>query len=230
MQIWSAIAYILPEMTSKKVHFHSSMLCKFMNHAFMRHAWLVFYFMWLFLLLFLLQNRRHLSNGVEIRICFQPMALEQVLSDRDSEDEVDDDIADFEDRRVWSGDQFWCYFCVFFSLLRLQTQFVPANFDHLKAVILILLFIPFIDARWFRWCDQRWEEDHAFVEFICSETEVPTFGRTAHFPVVSPYPFAVTYDFPCFYCMILVTSQLGDLFPCINRDPVTHSFIKYCSA
>jgi len=30
----------------------------------------------------------------------QPMALEQVLSDRDSEDEVDDDIADFEDRRM----------------------------------------------------------------------------------------------------------------------------------
>ncbi|MQL96717.1 hypothetical protein Taro_029404 [Colocasia esculenta] len=29
-----------------------------------------------------------------------PMALEQVLSDRDSEDEVDDDIADFEDRRM----------------------------------------------------------------------------------------------------------------------------------
>uniref|UniRef100_A0A453KL79 Uncharacterized protein n=2 Tax=Aegilops tauschii subsp. strangulata TaxID=200361 RepID=A0A453KL79_AEGTS len=30
----------------------------------------------------------------------QPMALEQVFSDRDSEDEVDDDIADFEDKRV----------------------------------------------------------------------------------------------------------------------------------
>lgn len=30
------------------------------------------------------------------------MALEQVFSDRDSEDEVDDDIADFEDRRVRS--------------------------------------------------------------------------------------------------------------------------------
>lgn len=30
----------------------------------------------------------------------QPMAMEQVLSDRDSEDEVDDDIADFEDRRM----------------------------------------------------------------------------------------------------------------------------------
>ena len=28
------------------------------------------------------------------------MALEQVLSDRDSEDEVDDDVADLEDRRV----------------------------------------------------------------------------------------------------------------------------------
>ncbi|CAI0450550.1 unnamed protein product, partial [Linum tenue] len=30
----------------------------------------------------------------------QPMALEQVLSDVDSEDEVDDDVADFEDRRM----------------------------------------------------------------------------------------------------------------------------------
>lgn len=30
----------------------------------------------------------------------QPMAMEQVLSDRDSEDEVDDDVADFEDRRM----------------------------------------------------------------------------------------------------------------------------------
>ncbi|TKY70788.1 Polycomb group protein EMBRYONIC FLOWER 2 [Spatholobus suberectus] len=30
----------------------------------------------------------------------QPMALEQVLTDRDSEDEIDDDIADLEDRRM----------------------------------------------------------------------------------------------------------------------------------
>ncbi|GMP69802.1 hypothetical protein CsSME_00028926 [Camellia sinensis var. sinensis] len=30
----------------------------------------------------------------------QPMELEQALSDRDSEDEVDDDVADFEDRRM----------------------------------------------------------------------------------------------------------------------------------
>ncbi|KAL8149323.1 polycomb group protein EMBRYONIC FLOWER 2-like isoform X1 [Apium graveolens] len=30
----------------------------------------------------------------------QPMALEQVLSDRDSEDEIDDDVADLEDRRM----------------------------------------------------------------------------------------------------------------------------------
>ena len=28
------------------------------------------------------------------------MAIEQVLSGKDSEDEVDDDVADFEDRRV----------------------------------------------------------------------------------------------------------------------------------
>lgn len=32
--------------------------------------------------------------------CYKPMANEQVMSDRDSEDEVDDDVADFEDRRV----------------------------------------------------------------------------------------------------------------------------------
>nr|ABD98791.1 polycomb group protein EMF2 [Eschscholzia californica] len=30
----------------------------------------------------------------------QPMAMEQVLSDRDSEDEIDDEVADFEDRRM----------------------------------------------------------------------------------------------------------------------------------
>ncbi|WVZ10457.1 hypothetical protein V8G54_014987 [Vigna mungo] len=35
-----------------------------------------------------------------IGICDKPMAPEQVLSDRDSEDEVDDDIADLEDRRM----------------------------------------------------------------------------------------------------------------------------------
>ncbi|CAK7335879.1 unnamed protein product [Dovyalis caffra] len=31
---------------------------------------------------------------------WNPMAIEQVMSDRDSEDEVDDDVADFEDRRM----------------------------------------------------------------------------------------------------------------------------------
>lgn len=30
----------------------------------------------------------------------KPMSLEQVMSDRDSEDEVDDDVADLEDRQV----------------------------------------------------------------------------------------------------------------------------------
>lgn len=33
-------------------------------------------------------------------LLLQPMAIEQVMSDRDSEDEVDDDVADLEDRRV----------------------------------------------------------------------------------------------------------------------------------
>lgn len=52
----------------------------------------------------------------------KPMALEQVLSDRDSEDEVDDDVADLEDRRVclflmiatvlvFSFSQYLAYFC-----------------------------------------------------------------------------------------------------------------------
>lgn len=39
---------------------------------------------------------------MKIFIWVKPMALEQVLSDRDSEDEVDDDVADLEDRRVCS--------------------------------------------------------------------------------------------------------------------------------
>lgn len=33
-------------------------------------------------------------------VLMKPMALEQVLSDRDSEDEVDDGVANLEDRRV----------------------------------------------------------------------------------------------------------------------------------
>ncbi|OWM88341.1 hypothetical protein CDL15_Pgr003753 [Punica granatum] len=46
------------------------------------------------------------SRGLLLRRQFyhshrvQPMAVDQVLSDRDSEDEVDDGIADFEDRRM----------------------------------------------------------------------------------------------------------------------------------
>ncbi|GAB2212166.1 hypothetical protein Droror1_Dr00025515 [Drosera rotundifolia] len=44
---------------------------------------------------FLLQKRQFYHSHRA-----QPMAMEQVLSDRDSEDEVDDDIADLEDRRM----------------------------------------------------------------------------------------------------------------------------------
>ncbi|CAL5322903.1 unnamed protein product [Camellia sinensis] len=44
---------------------------------------------------FLLQKRQFFHSHRA-----QPMELEQVLSDRDSEDEVDDDVADFEDRRM----------------------------------------------------------------------------------------------------------------------------------
>ena len=35
-----------------------------------------------------------------VYLCLKPMAIDQVVSERDSEDEVDDDVADFEDRRV----------------------------------------------------------------------------------------------------------------------------------
>ena len=43
---------------------------------------------------------KHFSYKFATSIVLKPMALEQVSSDRDSEDEVDDDIADLEDRRV----------------------------------------------------------------------------------------------------------------------------------
>lgn len=36
------------------------------------------------------------------------MEMEQVLSDRDSEDEVDDDVADLEDRRVCLSSHYSC--------------------------------------------------------------------------------------------------------------------------
>ena len=42
-----------------------------------------------------------------VYLCLKSMAIDQVMSDRDSEDEVDDDVADFEDRRV----------CVFLFIL-----------------------------------------------------------------------------------------------------------------
>lgn len=50
------------------------------------------------------------------------MALEQVLADRDSEDEVDDDVADFEDRRVCIMTLIWLLllFFILFSQLLLQ--------------------------------------------------------------------------------------------------------------
>lgn len=41
------------------------------------------------------------------------MDLEQVYSDQDSEDEVDDDIADFEDRRVCFGYHLNYFYFVF---------------------------------------------------------------------------------------------------------------------
>ncbi|XWS60143.1 hypothetical protein CRYUN_Cryun07bG0009300 [Craigia yunnanensis] len=40
------------------------------------------------------------GSGFPFEICCLPMVIDQVMSDRDSEDEVDDDVADFEDRRM----------------------------------------------------------------------------------------------------------------------------------
>lgn len=57
------------------------------------------YFIWSFKLSLFIKCI-HLYLKMPIFSCLKPMALEQVLSDRDSEDEVDDDVADFEDRRV----------------------------------------------------------------------------------------------------------------------------------
>lgn len=51
-------------------------------------------------------------------LCLKPMAPEQVLADRDSEDEVDDDVADFEDRRVCSV----IFFLTFFSRVCLKNN------------------------------------------------------------------------------------------------------------
>ncbi|KNA16544.1 hypothetical protein SOVF_088280 [Spinacia oleracea] len=43
-----------------------------------------------------LMEKRHFFHSHRA----QPMALEQIFSDHDSEDEVDDDVADLEDRRM----------------------------------------------------------------------------------------------------------------------------------
>ena len=62
-------------------------------------------------------------------LCVKPMGLEQVLSDRDSEDEVDDDIADLEDRRVCLIVYIlFSYLSKFESCYQLQswTMFLPA--------------------------------------------------------------------------------------------------------
>lgn len=51
------------------------------------------------------------------------MALEQVLSDRDSEDEVDDDVADFEDRRVCLINLHFCYVSICLYLVWIVLYF-----------------------------------------------------------------------------------------------------------
>ena len=53
-------------------------------------------------LFFILLLKMYASKYLKIDVIFwlKPMQPEQVLSERDSEDEVDDDVADFEDRRV----------------------------------------------------------------------------------------------------------------------------------
>jgi hypothetical protein len=56
------------------------------------------------------------------------MALEQVFSDHDSEDEVDDDIADFEDRRVrWDH-----HFALLFTIKYLLFNHCCFNFAEMQ--------------------------------------------------------------------------------------------------
>jgi hypothetical protein len=87
------------------------------------------------------------------------MDLEQVYSDRDSEDEVDGDIADFEDRKVRHGN-------CFPLLLKHRMYF----FCYLIYAVLTIWVIT--DAWRFCWCYKRWEANYAYVEFICSKTKV----------------------------------------------------------
>lgn len=58
----------------------------------------------------------------------KPMALEQVLSERDSEDEVDDDVADLEDRRVFlalvvSTVLVFYFYNIYFTFVRINFAF-----------------------------------------------------------------------------------------------------------
>jgi hypothetical protein len=56
------------------------------------------------------------------------MELEEVYSDRDSEDEVDDDIVDLHDRRVRNGN---CYSLLFkHRMYFLAIKFMSFNFPE----------------------------------------------------------------------------------------------------
>ena len=58
------------------------------------------------------------------------MELDQVFSDRDSEDEVDDDIADFEDRRV--SDKLVC------ETYNLCMLYIRLSFSHFCLAVQLL--------------------------------------------------------------------------------------------
>lgn len=56
------------------------------------------------------------------------MAMEQVLSDRDSEDEVDDDVADLEDQRVCLCIIIIILMCI--ECVRLASKHIHVSFVH----------------------------------------------------------------------------------------------------
>jgi len=67
---------------------------------------------------------------------FKSMEIEQVMSDRDSEDEVDDDVADFEDRRV----------CLMITLPNSSSLLLyDAILNHVCAYFIHVTFLHWID-------------------------------------------------------------------------------------
>ncbi|CAF2321667.1 unnamed protein product [Brassica napus] len=71
----------------------------------------------------------------------QPMALEQVLSDRDSEDEVDDDVADFEDRR---GHQYFTKGRLSRTMIEALVKLLKEQEDPLDFMIVLPFIVTII--------------------------------------------------------------------------------------